>query len=266
MKTSPTSLEFLRAARNRQAAIFTISFSALFIATCAPVDESSRPNAPIEFYPGQYDAQLALMYFGQQNPGCGLWTNWQKLCSRTNDGGEARCVTDSSMPVEPIRPFCVSWSSSNESGDGNEYPFDAVQRYCATSALRNGKRVCDKLEERRPFNGRHLASLRGPYCRQWSNSNGIVCDEEPQSNGARKCSDLTQEVSNAGPYFCSARVEVSGSDRHCSTVYDLTAYFARSSSKPAEGEDDWIIPRGEYPPKEPAAFGLYCADEMGAEQ
>lgn len=57
------------------------------------------------FYTDQKAADAALVQFANSNPDCQLWTNWEKMCSRTS--GASTCIRDSRLQVRPSTPFCV---------------------------------------------------------------------------------------------------------------------------------------------------------------
>ena len=74
-----------------------IFWLALALSSCAqdaPIDANSvnaavsnaNNSTPDIFYPSQTAADADLVRFERENPSCQLWTNWQKMCSRTGEG------------------------------------------------------------------------------------------------------------------------------------------------------------------------------------
>ncbi len=123
------------------------------------------------------DAQLAK--FGREHPRCQLWTNWQKMCSRTGRGGEPHCVTDPDMPVTPSEPFCVYEGLGAHVSDLDTPDAGSRERFCirtTTYGVSDGKtlvkgiRACAEFTPHRPFNGRNLAARRHPWCGEWSDA------------------------------------------------------------------------------------------------
>jgi hypothetical protein len=49
-----------------------------------------------------------MLDFGEAHPECRMWTNWEKLCSRTGPAGSVQCNVDPDQRVEPSTPFCAS--------------------------------------------------------------------------------------------------------------------------------------------------------------
>jgi hypothetical protein len=133
------------------------------------------------------DAQLAA--FGRDNPQCPIWTNWQKTCSRTGEGGSLICVHDQERPARPSEPFCVRTEFSGIPSPLTRGQNASSRRFCARTrherifdsagrVLFEGT-VCHRYRTDRPFNGRSHGARRHPQCRHWSRGPGgvLVCSE-----------------------------------------------------------------------------------------
>jgi hypothetical protein len=90
--------------------IFLTSSLAAGIRYAAFANAASSSNSI--YYPDQLSADIALDSFGRDQPQCLLWTNWQKICSRTGLNGEITCAMDSGFKVRPSTPFCAGISGS----------------------------------------------------------------------------------------------------------------------------------------------------------
>jgi len=128
------------------------------------------------YYRSQRQADSALDRFGRNHPQCELWTNWQKMCSRTGTGGEATCTVDRTRPVKPSRPFCLSAVPEGEartepvSLSGSEGR--SMRRFCSPEAAATSPTGA-KVEEcgfdrTRPFNGYRLQARLHGWCAQWN--------------------------------------------------------------------------------------------------
>jgi hypothetical protein len=122
-----------------------------------------------------YPPDQELMVYGQAHPHCELWSNWQKLCSRTGPGRTVRCVIDPGRSVEPSAPFCQVEIGGPESEPSGEEVISS-ERYCLARedwrawSPRTGtrtRRVCTRHMPDRPFNGRRIASLDHSACQSW---------------------------------------------------------------------------------------------------
>jgi hypothetical protein len=121
--------------------------------------------------PASHSADRQLAAFDRTHPQCQLWTNWQKMCSRTGANGASVCVVDPDRPVAPSAPFCVA-------GDGSPLgPPTAAERashrrFCSNATSEGAAAplgLCEGNEER-PFNGRRIAARQHPWCEMWADS------------------------------------------------------------------------------------------------
>ena len=122
----------------------------------------------------------------EQHPECPLWTNWEKLCSRTWIGGAIHCNRDPGRPVAPSTPFCArptteiaTWPAS-ERGSYNRFCSNPLGRLDGELAIddQSGPR-CNRWRSQRPFNGRRISALRHPGCEFWREvgSGRPICSE-----------------------------------------------------------------------------------------
>jgi hypothetical protein len=137
------------------------------------------------YYNSQGEADSALMQFGRLKPQCEMWTNWQKLCSRTGAGGAVECRQDAGHRARPSRPFCVAGGQPPGEPLGMAVDDDAPtrqsrNRFCAhvgnglldpsedPGPLPN----CDSYRSDRPFNGTTLQAVAHPLCKRWARAGG----------------------------------------------------------------------------------------------
>jgi hypothetical protein len=129
------------------------------------------------------DTQLAA--FEREHPSCQLWTNWQKMCSRTGRGGSTYCVRDDERSVRRSEPFCAHYRDAGAWYEHNARQEASSLRFCRTVGLESlvdgdgrrstGRRLCKKYGEDRPFNGRRLAARANPLCEEWiTRTDGIL--------------------------------------------------------------------------------------------
>ncbi len=116
-------------------------------------------------------ADRQLLAFGEVHPECQLWTNWQKMCSRTGANGEPLCVTDPGRSVPPSEPFCTAPRSAL-SETPTRAQLGSHRRFCRPGRGTGGDRLrsCEGGEDR-PFNGRRLAARMHPWCQLWVDEN-----------------------------------------------------------------------------------------------
>ena len=88
-----------------------VTMVCLALASCKTAGEAPAENTTGEaersiYYKSQAAADTALAAFDKDNPSCQLWTNWQKMCSRTGEGGAASCIKGRQLSVKPsTAPF-----------------------------------------------------------------------------------------------------------------------------------------------------------------
>lgn len=167
-----------RAAGGLLAAIGALALSAC--AQDAALDEGpgsaamTRANdAPLDiFYVSQEEADADLARFDRENPQCQLWTNWQKMCSRTGEG--THCVAADSRRVRPSKVFCSHTGGGISAGPGAEATprvLGSFFRYCDLPGGFDGSyeqrvNACE-WRVNRPFNGRSKRELDHPWCGRW---------------------------------------------------------------------------------------------------
>jgi hypothetical protein len=112
-------------------------------------------------------ADRVLQAFDAAHPQCQLWTNWQKMCSRTGPDGATVCVIDPDRPVRPSEPFCTGgpWSADEPA---TRAQLASYGRFCRVrrAQVTAPFRVCEGGEDR-PFNGRRIAARLHPWCQLW---------------------------------------------------------------------------------------------------
>ena len=178
------------------------------IAGCSIGEPASRsaPLQPDSYYESQAQADADLARFESDNPGCALWTNWQKACANTGPGNSTQCISDSDRKVAPSKPFCAD-SGSFVGADLADGVAASKARFCDDLRLSSatdaqGKRtrvyVCDRFRPDRPFNGQKVKDMVGSqlckswrrgvegvlYCSKWADQTCGPRDAQAQSRAA----------------------------------------------------------------------------------
>lgn len=188
----------------RKIAISALIFAALLVLT-------GSGDTPSIYYRSQAEADADLARYDLDNPSCQLWTNWQKMCSRTGKGGKTFCSSDKERPVRPSKPFCA------EVANGQRKQFRVSDRFLSQTSLEgwSRQRYC-RLEgtvltcqSDRPFSGSHLSARRHPFCQIWAEDRApnyrSVCSEE-NIRGVQNCDRLrTYRAKQSSKLYCSKR-------------------------------------------------------------
>lgn len=157
-------------------------------------------------------ASRRLLDFGTAHPECAMWSDWQKICSRTGPGGSVHCNVETGRSVEPSQPFCAHRTME---GRWPEAQREAANRFCAEYETRDHElssgaieryRRCRRYESNRPFNGRRIASLMHPGCGAWSDerTRELICTVDG-SEGVPTCSSLAEsDYEHTWQLTCSA--------------------------------------------------------------
>lgn len=184
---------------------------------CAAMPAKIGSLSPDIFYTSQQEADVALEKFEKDNPSCQLWTNWQRMCSRTGKNGAAECISDDALSVRPSTPFCA------EVNIGARNEFRVSEQFAVAKSLqfRSRGRFCTfdgsimHCRSDRPFNGRHLSARRNSLCEIWAEEKAPefrpICSENTSNTGLRSCAALSKKKFKADvPLYCSKRSEMTG--------------------------------------------------------
>jgi hypothetical protein len=208
-------------------------------------------------------ADIQLAAFDRDHPQCRLWTNWEKMCSRTGPNGETRCTEDPDRVVEPSEPFCVAQEGvaiADRAFTGDQRA--SAGRFCrrrATFVSRMGPNgwerrpddSCLDQDPNRPFNGRQIAARLHPWCGAWNDvrTHRRLCSTHP-ARGERDCAQLTHQAhANSSGLYCSH--------------WQLPSWCLRAESgahgPPPPGPNGIVI--GNAGIEEMEVLGIYCAEE-----
>jgi hypothetical protein len=216
--------------------ISAVSGAAILMFGCAAwVAANSDSNI---YYKSQKEADLALSQFDINNPKCQLWTNWQKMCSRTGEDGATYCQKAKSI-IKPSTPFCSAENDEPYLGlVGNYMPKQLISylRFCEskTGEISPEKVPLCNWKRKRPFNGLNIAERKHPWCKSWKLT-------VPISTNA--------ELSKKMGYYCADRAIPSW----CSWA-DGLGYGKQNNEKPTDKD---IIPASLNPASLPIN-GQYC--------
>lgn len=154
------------------------AFALVAVAACVPEAppgaagpaETAAQAGPLD---SSRPADRQMIAYGEAHPECRLWSNWEKLCSRTGPGRDVRCVADPDRPVEPSAPFCVRRNLSNPSWVLDDDERASRLRFCLEPRTvpgggdgepNTGTRICARYDPQRPFNGRRVGAWMHPSC------------------------------------------------------------------------------------------------------
>jgi hypothetical protein len=158
------------------------------------------------------DAQLAA--FDKSEPECQLWTNWQKMCSRTGPDGETICEVDEARPVAPSAPFCVGRTGTSPGVLLSALSPDqqlSARRFCDPAPPEGAEATGATADwcpyaKNRPFNGYRLQPRLHAWCNAWSDKSTLepICSMPGANGNTPDCSVQSQRGTNSeGGLFCS---------------------------------------------------------------
>lgn len=153
-----------------------------------------------------------LIQYGERHPSCAMWTDWQRLCSRTGPGGATLCRSDKDFPVAPSRPFCVigerdATVAGAEAKSRDRFCKRFGRTYLPTDGEKpTGPERCLEYQPNRPFGGLTIAQMEHPACRVWGTGEPgrDICSEDPNS-GLPSCkSARIRALRRTEPFVCTA--------------------------------------------------------------
>ncbi|MGL5840055.1 MAG: hypothetical protein ACRCY3_16300 [Sphingorhabdus sp.] len=162
-------------------ALGVLAISGCIAASSVGADSSKREESV--YYKSQAEADAALAAFDKANPTCQLWTNWQKMCSRTGEKGATYCQK-AQASVRPSVPFCTTNGELDESSDidYSALQLESYLRFCSkkTGEVFNNIPACIWLSNR-PFSGLNIQEQKHPWCKAWrklsQSETGYICDK-----------------------------------------------------------------------------------------
>lgn len=174
----------------------TLLLGAIAITSCITSDRAeggADEKGEGIYYKTQSAADVALASFDRANPSCQLWTNWQKMCSRTGESEETSCQKAQSS-VKPSVPFCVINGDIDRNLDQNysAYQLKSYLRFCEEKTgeiIQSNVPAC-KWSKERPFSGLNVTDLKHPWCKQWK----LTISES-----------INPELSKEMGYYCADR-------------------------------------------------------------
>lgn len=182
------------------------------LVACSTIPAVSSDWDSDNFYAGQAEADAALELFDKSNPDCQLWTNWQKMCSRSGPSGSVYCASDASRPVSPSAPVCVAWSVGNDRQLAASSRREQLSRarFCRGELIEleddGGSALCTSPDPQRPFSGRDLSARRHPYCTVWAeeHTGAPVCAEGSAFPELPRCAALAEAGHGSRqPLYCA---------------------------------------------------------------
>lgn len=172
-----------------------VSVPSIYVAACVPMEligvgaESDR-----SVYSAQLEAGTPLAMFGNDNPTCQLWTDWQQVCSRTGPSGSTVCVS-SAVDVPASEPFCEAASNMNFREISSERTVAqraSRNRFCEEfgDGVNFSSDTCIRWSTERPFNALRLDEMEHSWCKVWK---------------ANVDADVNPELSAQMGYYCALR-------------------------------------------------------------
>ena len=226
----------------------------LLLSACATTSSSI-------YFSSQAAADASLTAFDKNNPDCQLWTNWQKMCSRTGEGGATRCITDSQKSVRPSTPFCaepsaISFSLTDILDLGQK---KSAERFYPQYISSLEKGISSNKDNYRPFSGSNLSSRRHPYCNVWATENEgkAICAEGESFPELPRCESIADDnVLRNNVLYCA--VENTSKIADCPEPRGLSGSRRQVSRPPypyVDKEAEDIIAISD---KEDYILSIYC--------
>jgi hypothetical protein len=164
-----------------------VATTILGILSLALLGSASEGDQDI-FYPPRTAADAELAQFDRAHPECQLWTNWQKMCSRTGPSGATLCRATAQSKVRPSAPFCTAKEDGGYRRPNEDDGVRALRSSLRFCSYPNGKpsglaaqvEACEFLPTR-PFGGHDLRDQVHPWCDTWKEAGRV----RPASVGRR---------------------------------------------------------------------------------
>ena len=206
----------------------------ILLAASCNVNQGPHPSSSMAAFPPTA-VNLSAVEYGIANPDCEMWSDWQKLCSRTGESGSVFCV-DSQVEVPPSATFCVARSGepySAPSGSAGARELASYNRFCEEfSSVADGKAQCVRWSPMRPFNGLRLQEREHPWCGSW------VSAMSP---------DVNRQLSEMMGFGCAAP-----------RVPDWCTWPEGLGGRPDLSDDEPVLAIGPKDPSSVAIVGVYC--------
>ena len=239
-----------------------ISLTVIFSLTSCVSDGVGVAGDSI-YFKSQAAADAALIAFDKQNPSCQLWTNWQKMCSRTGPNGETYCVTDPDKPVNPSAPFCVKQPGEYLAFEERSLITQkSILLFCAKpEVLRRGLPTeddgCLKYSADRPFNGRRYSAFSHPWCAEWKevNTKRTICREGAESE--KSCSSIFPKKNLKNPTYCASWTSEMACRKPSNTYFYQEASMQSKNQPPDSTTIEEIYGLNRTP-----IVGIYCGHEI----
>ncbi|WP_411341751.1 hypothetical protein V6U71_08010 [Sphingopyxis sp. J-6] len=174
---------------------FSTAFVSILAMTFTVFTVSAETTrTPSIFYNSSAEAVRDFDSFPQSHPSCAIWTNWQKVCSRTGKNRELHCKK-AAVQIRPSKVFCAAEYEGGLGGPRSDAPAleqASFLRFCNVPDGFSGSyserlEYCDWQPDR-PFNGRRLAELKHPWCERWVKIPHLrPTKERPGDPGAYYC-------------------------------------------------------------------------------
>lgn len=146
-----------------------------------------------------------------------MWTDWQRLCSRTGVNGQISCTTDPGRRVAPSKPFCAGYLDASPYFKHTSEQEHSYLRFCRSTRVEDlvdargqstpGRKLCRSFADERPFNGRRPAARDHRFCEVWSSSktNAPICTSSANAGGTVPvCSQRSESIgADLGVLYCS---------------------------------------------------------------
>lgn len=180
--------------------------------------------------------QAAFQEFGQANPECLAWTNWNRVCSRLNAAGDELHCNEAASRVRSSDIVCLSHRGNRTALFGfaaNPVP-RAFNRFCTEYRTIAGRRFCLKRAPDRPFSGYHISELRHPYCAVWGNEEGPYCTEDENNPDLPSCASMENAPGTGSPFSCLERNDAVMEQDGCSRLFYPALSHVRTPPRDVE--------------------------------
>lgn len=191
-----------------------------------------------------------------------MWTNWQKLCSRTGPNRTTYCKRDPYFNVTPSEPFCAVDTEIRQFPlPEPERVLASRMRFCARTTrsfqpndrdVPTGPLRCAEYEAARPFSGIRIEQMVHPWCATWGTGEPgrAICTVAPTPGvDAPLCGDRSiRSLRRSEAFVCT------------SWVHTVPCKHPIGGREPAKPNNKGIYIYDARPLKFSPVWGTFCAD------
>lgn len=189
-----------------------ISYGLILVAIVLPFSNAQSEASNGASKRQKADPEVRLKEFGETNPKCAMWTDWQRLCSRTGSGGSTYCRKDETYKVSSSAPFCaVATAFIPDTADQKA----SRNRFCIKykriwanqeEKVPTGPLQCVEYRSPRPFSGERITQMLHPLCTSWGTGEPgkTICRSSDSGNTPACTDEKILRLKSKSPFVCEA--------------------------------------------------------------